>query len=135
MNNIFFKTGLAILSIICISACTSLEKRQLETALEFAGDNRAELEKVIIYYREQGDKEKEEAAVFSSLLVDSMLTARIDRIRYIIRNDDNGIRKGNHYELLTYEQIPEGTLYWLRNYTRGKEECIFTYEDGKQVWW
>lgn len=82
---------------------------------------------------------------------------RIDRIRYIIRNDDNGIRRGNHYELfyidetghwasagkkiaeqddlLIYEQVPEGTLYWLRNYTRGREERIFTYEAGKPVWW
>ncbi len=82
---------------------------------------------------------------------------RIDKIRYIIRNDDNGIRKNNLYELfyidesgqwasagqqtadqddlLIYKQIPQGTLYWLRNYTRGKEERIFTYEDGKQVWW
>lgn len=83
--------------------------------------------------------------------------AHINKIRYIIRNDDNGIRKDNLYELfyidesgkwasagkqtadrddlLIYEQIPQGTLYWLRNYTRGKEERIFTYKDGKQVWW
>lgn len=82
---------------------------------------------------------------------------RIDKIRYIIRNDDNGIRKDNLYELfyidssgqwasagrkiaeqddrLIYEHIPQGTLYWLRNYTRGKEERIFTYENGKQIWW
>lgn len=81
----------------------------------------------------------------------------INKIRYIIRNDDNGIRKNNLYELfyidesgqwvsagkqtadqddlLVYKQIPQGTLYWLRNYTRGKEERIFTYEDEKQVWW
>lgn len=26
-------------------------------------------------------------------------------------------------------------MYWLRNLTRGREERIFTYEDGKQVWW
>lgn len=81
----------------------------------------------------------------------------INKIRYIIRNDDNGIRKNNLYELfyidesgqwvsagkqtaeqddlLIYKQLPAGTLYWLRNYTRGKEERIFTYEDGIQVWW
>lgn len=83
--------------------------------------------------------------------------AHINKIRYIIRNDDNGIRKNNLYELfyldesgawasagkqtaeqddlLIYKQIPQGTLYWLRNYTRGKEERIFTYKDEKQVWW
>lgn len=82
---------------------------------------------------------------------------RINKIRYIIRNDDNGIRKNNLYELfyinesgewasagiktadqddlLIYEQIPRETLYWLRNHTRGAEERIFTYENGKQIWW
>lgn len=83
--------------------------------------------------------------------------ARIDRVRYIIRNDDNGVRKGNLYELfyidakgtwrstgrkkataddcIQYDTVPATTLYWLRNLTRGKEERIFTYEEGKQVWW
>lgn len=83
--------------------------------------------------------------------------ARIDRIRYIIRNDDNGVRKGNLYELwyideggawcsagrkkaldddcIRFDAVPAGTLYWLRNLTRGKEERIFTYENGKQIWW
>jgi len=26
-------------------------------------------------------------------------------------------------------------LYILHNLTRGKEERIFTYEHGKQIWW
>ncbi len=30
---------------------------------------------------------------------------------------------------------PKGALLWLKNHTQGKEERIFTYEDGKQVWW
>ncbi len=81
---------------------------------------------------------------------------RIEKIRYLIRNDDNGIRKGNDYELfyadatgwksagrkiaitddeIIFKNIPANALYWLRNYTRGKEERIFTYENGKQVWW
>lgn len=82
---------------------------------------------------------------------------RINKIRYIIRNDDNGIRKNHLYELfyiddsgqwastgrqtatqddlLVYPQVPQGTVYWLRDYTRGKEERIFTYEKGEQVWW
>ena len=38
-------------------------------------------------------------------------------------------------DLLTYTDIPNGTIYWLRNLSRGKEERIFTYENGKQVWW
>ena len=81
---------------------------------------------------------------------------KVDSLRFIIRNDDNGIRRDNLYELfymkdgqwvsmgrktaekddeLVYEQVPEGALYWLRNLTRGKEERIFGYEDGKQVWY
>ena len=81
---------------------------------------------------------------------------RVDSIRFIIRNDDNGVRKGNLYELfcmsdgrwvslgrqtateddrIVFGDVPAGALYWLRNLTRGREERIFTYEDGKQVWW
>ena len=79
----------------------------------------------------------------------------IDAIRYIFRNDDNCIRPGDTYELfyhskgqwlsagrqtadttiLQYEKVPSNTLYWLRNYTRGREERPFTYENGKQIWW
>lgn len=81
---------------------------------------------------------------------------KVDSLRFIIRNDDNGIRRDNLYELfymkdgrwvslgrqtaekddeLVYEQVPSGALYWLRNLTRGKEERIFGYEDGRQVWY
>ena len=80
----------------------------------------------------------------------------VDSIRFIIRNDDNGVRKGNLYELfymsdgrwvslgrqtateddrIVFADVPTGALYWLRNLTRGREERIFTYEDGKQIWW
>ena len=80
---------------------------------------------------------------------------RIGRIRYIPRNDGNCIEVGDEYELLywsgynwksqgkkiaqsdtlTYEEVPSGGLYLLRNHTKGKEERIFTYEQGRQVWW
>ena len=80
---------------------------------------------------------------------------RISAIRYIFRNDDNGIRQGDMYELLynsngewissgkqtadstllLYENVPSNTLYRLRNHTRGREERPFTYENGIQVWW
>jgi len=79
----------------------------------------------------------------------------ISRIRYWFRYDDNTIREGDDYELfywgekswisagrqtavdtlLHYPQIPSGTLYWLRNHTRGREERPFTYENGAQIWW
>ncbi len=80
---------------------------------------------------------------------------RIGRIRYIPRNDGNCIEVDDEYELLywydnkwkslgkkiatenklVYEGIPSEGLYVIRNLTKGKEERIFTYEDGKQVWW
>lgn len=80
---------------------------------------------------------------------------RIGRIRYIPRNDGNCIEIGDEYELLywhdndwtsigkkkasenllVYNTVPTGGLYVIRNLTKGKEERIFTYEDGKQVWW
>jgi len=80
----------------------------------------------------------------------------IKKIKYLPRNDDNFIREGDLYELyywdndwwvslgkqygtnsqiLIYENAPSNALFWLRNHTRGKEERIFTYENGKQVWW
>ncbi|MFR5357355.1 MAG: hypothetical protein ACLTHQ_03440 [Odoribacter splanchnicus] len=71
------------------------------------------------------------------------------------RNDDNFVKPGDLYELLVwdrgqwytmgrqvpdtygldYEGVPAGHLYWLRDLTEGVEERIFTYEQGKQVWW
>ena len=73
---------------------------------------------------------------------------------YYPKNDDNFIRTGQIYELLYYNNewislgrqtasstvleytdVPEGALLLLKNHTEGSEERIFTYEDGKQVWW
>jgi len=79
----------------------------------------------------------------------------IDAIRYLYRNDDNGIRKGDRYELfyqrggewlsagiqtadttfLIYQKVPTNALYWLHNHTRGREERPFIYEDGKQLFY
>lgn len=79
----------------------------------------------------------------------------ISKIRFIIRNDDNGIRKGHEYELfyqeqgewkslgkqvateddrLLYKQMPKGTLYWLRDYTKGRAERIFIIKNNKIIW-
>ena len=52
---------LFVLVFFIIISC-SFGDRRLEQALSFAGDNRTELEKVLIYYR--GDPEKLEAARF-----------------------------------------------------------------------
>lgn len=77
-------------------------------------------------------------------------------IEYQFRCDDNGIREGDVYELfyfttqgkvsqgkqigtkdgvLTYENVPSNALYLLHNETRGREERIFTYENGKQTFY
>jgi hypothetical protein len=77
------------------------------------------------------------------------------RIIYIPRGDGNGVLFGNDYELfywdkntwqslgrktpsgvtLKYENCPANALFLLHNHTEGKEERIFTYENGEQVWW
>lgn len=76
----------------------------------------------------------------------------VDYIRYAARNANNRITRGHLYELLYYDKgwvsfakkkaafnaleftdVPEGTMYWLRNLTKGKEELPFMYIDGKQV--
>jgi hypothetical protein len=76
-------------------------------------------------------------------------------IRYMPRNDGNSIEIGDDYQLqmydngtwttlgwmtakdtkLVFKNIPSGGLYLLRDRTKGEEERIFTYENGKQVWW
>jgi len=76
--------------------------------------------------------------------------------RYLPRNDDNFIKEGEEYELfywenyqwnslgkqtgtskqyLEYTNAPLNALFWLRNLTKGHEERIFTYENGRQIWW
>jgi len=80
----------------------------------------------------------------------------ISKIAFLPPSDDNSVRAGNEYELfywdnkwismgrqvgssktyrLTYNDVPTNALFLLRNWTKGHEERIFTYENGKQVWW
>ena len=42
---------------------------------------------------------------------------------------------GKALEELVYDNVPAGALLILHNHTKGKEERIFTYENGRQVWW
>jgi len=80
---------------------------------------------------------------------------RIDHISYTPRGDGNDITPGDTHELLywdehqwvslgrrkandivlIYKNVPVNTIYWIRNHSRGKDERIFTYENGKQIWW
>lgn len=76
-------------------------------------------------------------------------------IEFISINDDNYINPGEEYELfyhddktwvsagqktatervVTFDNVPSGAVYWLRNRTKGREERIFTYKDNKPVFW
>lgn len=81
---------------------------------------------------------------------------RLGSIMFLPRNDDNFIQADELYELfycrdgqfvslgrrigdrthvLHYDNVPGNALLLLRNHTKGKEERIFTYENGEQVWW
>ena len=80
---------------------------------------------------------------------------KIRKISYTPRGDGNDITPGDIHELLywcdnqwislgrreandivlVYENVPANTIYWIRNLSRGKDERIFTYENGKQIWW
>ena len=79
----------------------------------------------------------------------------ITKIKYCPRSDTNFIVEGDRYELcywnkdewismgeqketkpsLDYQDVPSGGLYILNNLSRGKEERVFTWEEGKQVFW
>ena len=42
--------------------------------------------------------------------------------------------KAESYDI-SFENVPENALLLLSDRTKGKEERIFTYENGKQIWW
>ena len=90
--------------------------------------------------------------------MDMLKKTCIKRIAFLPRNDDNFIREGEIYELfywnlnrwislgkqtgsskekqkLLYQNVPSNALLLLRNLSKGKEERIFTWKNGKQVWW
>jgi len=76
---------------------------------------------------------------------------KIEEIRYALRSGNNRINVGDVYQLfyydrgwvyfgiqkakynfLNFENVPSGTMYWLKNMTKGKEELPFFYKNGKQ---
>ena len=80
---------------------------------------------------------------------------KLARLSYFGRGDGNCVEPGDVYELfcwkdcqwrslgrqkatrtsLVYSKVPSGGLYLLKDLTKGKDERIFTYKDGKQIWW
>lgn len=82
--------------------------------------------------------------------------AKVSAVRFLIRNDDNGIRRGHEYELfyasdgkwlsagrqiapaddeIKFTGIPAGALLWLHDHTGGREERIFEVTDNNKIIW
>ena len=79
----------------------------------------------------------------------------VGRIAYSPRHRDNFVRPGDTYELfvceggewksagtqvarsdsLVYHGVPQDAFLLLRNHTRGVDERIFEYKDGRQKFW
>ncbi len=79
---------------------------------------------------------------------------KVTHVNFCPRNDTNNLYTSCDYELfywenkwislgknqvkddrLIYDNVPIGALLLLHNHSGGKEERIFTYENGIQVWW
>lgn len=77
----------------------------------------------------------------------------ISKIVFAPRNDDNFVWPGDSYELFyqngvngweslgiqkagndrkLYYSVPKNALLWLRDRTKGREEQVFVYRNGKQ---
>lgn len=78
----------------------------------------------------------------------------VEKIIFYPKNDGNFVVPNDEYELfyfdktwislgkqvakdfhLVYDNVPDSALLLLKNKTGGHEERIFTYENGKQIWW
>lgn len=83
-------------------------------------------------------------------------SVHFSKIRIHPRTDGNAIYAGDVYQLLywqngkwnlvaeyqagqedriSFDNVPANALLLLHNASRGREERIFTYENGKQIWW
>lgn len=80
---------------------------------------------------------------------------QITKITFRPRSDGNAVEAGQGYELfywkndwvslgkktadtsrrLLYNNVPAGSLLWLKDLNNGTENRIFTYENGKQLFW
>jgi len=78
----------------------------------------------------------------------------LTKLVYYPKNDGNFVIPNHRYELfyydmkwislgekqamdfqLVYDNVPSNALLLLKDLTEGKEERIFTYKTGKQLWW
>ena len=87
--------------------------------------------------------------------VDFGKPVRLDHIIYYGRGDGNSVELGDTYGLyywngerwecigkkkashpyVVFHGVPTGGLYLLRDLTKGYDERVFTYRNGKQIWW
>ena len=88
--------------------------------------------------------------------IDAGVRVQVDWVRIVPRSDDNDICPGDEYEfkywngnewiskgkfvasdnVVRFDSIPEATLMWMRDYTRGWDERPFMIdESGKPIWW
>jgi hypothetical protein len=78
----------------------------------------------------------------------------VSKLRFLVRNDLNIIEIGDEYELsyfdlgwhslakqkanhnyIIFNNVPDNALLRLSDLTKGQDERIFIYKDGKQQWW
>lgn len=90
----------------------------------------------------------------SWVAMDAGRPVKLASFSLLIRNNQNIVEKGDTYELLyfdkiwnslgtkvaddyhiTFDRVPKGALLMLRDLTKGKEERVFFYRNGKQDWW
>ena len=101
----------SIMIICSFFLWVSCTDRALETSLKLSGENRAELECVLLHYKD----------------------SELYELFYWDREWKSLGRQVGSRQLqyLEYDNVPDNALLLFRNLTKGKEEWIFTYEDGK----
>ena len=87
--------------------------------------------------------------------IDMKTPVKVTFVRVVPRGDDNDICPGNEYELrywsgsgwksvgrqiatdnsLHFDNIPSGTLFWLKNHTRGWDERPFRVDNNGNIEW
>lgn len=103
----------------------------------------------------QDNNQESYATLENNTIIDIGKSSEISSIKIFPRNDGNNIFPNNIYELLYFDKegwvsvdvkiatdyfiefddVPSDAIYWLRNHSKGKEERIFTYQNGKSKFW
>lgn len=120
---------LLLVSGLWLCGCAGSGAGPLVRALASAGPNRSELEKYRMTRTFRAVFDGDPYTSFDYIHpsggwagLDLGIPRQVTRIRYAPRNRDNFIREGDRVS------VPEGTLYYLRNLTRGHDERIFTID-------